>query len=272
MYVICSDMSVPSRLTLSLFLTIASATSVFAESRPWKSVDGLKTIQGEFLKRDATSVTIRRDDGQETPIALGQLHADDKKWLALHHPASGETLPDESAVFDTLKLGDSHDEVLAKLKASKFVEMTIADNLLGRTGLNGIFRIRQKIGGQEASLYFDWNEANALKEITVRTATVPKADYDAKLAPCWKEFVELLTTLHGKPLQAVPTINLDTLVDGSMLSSHLWRLESGGSALLGVGQEGKNYQVVVRFTDEKIEPVTASKPAKPSEPEFEFEP
>ena len=270
MYVIRSDMPISSRLALSLLLTIASASSVFAESRPWKSADGSRTFQGDFLKRDASTVTIRKDDGTEIRFELGKLHADDKKWLDLHHPASGEAIPDESAVFDTLKFGDSHDAVLEKLKASKFVEMTVADNLVGRTGLNGIFRLRQKIGGQEASLYFDWTESNNLKEIHVRTATFPAAAYQTKLAPSWKEFIELLSTLHGKPLQAVPQIDLASVPDGSMVASHLWRLESGGSALLGVGREGGNYQVVVRFTKEKIEP--AGTTTRVEGPHIDFEP
>ncbi|MEO7098177.1 MAG: hypothetical protein ABI162_02360 [Luteolibacter sp.] len=259
----------PSRHTLALVFVIASALPAVAESRPWKSADGLHSIVGDFLKRDATSVTIRREDGKEVSFDLGKLHADDKKWLDANHPLAATDIPDDSAVFDTLKFGDKHDMVLAKLKASKLVVMTIADNLIGRTGLNGIFRIRQKVGGQDASLYFDWTEADTLKEINVRTAAFPATSYDAKLAPSWKEFIELLTTLHGKPLQAVPQIDLASIPESSMLSSHLWRLESGGSALLGIGREGGKYQVVVRFTQEKIQP--AGYTSNPG-PQIDFEP
>ncbi|MEO5715508.1 MAG: hypothetical protein ABIT37_18665 [Luteolibacter sp.] len=261
-----------SRFIPLLLLAIASVSPVSAESRPWKSADGTKSIQGDFISRDASSVKIRLADGKEIAIDLGKLHADDAKWLNLNHPDSGDPAPDEAAVFDTLKFGDKHDAVLAKLKASKFVELTMAESMISRTGLNGIFRIRQKIGGQTATLYFDWTETDALKEITVRTDGFPAASFDAKLAPCWKEFIELLTTLHGRPLQAVPKINPASVPNGATLSSHLWRLESGGSATLGVGCEGTSYQVVVRFTEEKIEPVTSNAPAKPVGPDIDFAP
>jgi hypothetical protein len=262
----------PIRSLIVLLCFISAALPQAAGARPWKSADGLRTDQGEFLKRDAATVTIRLDTGKETRFDIVKLHADEQKWLNLNHPVSGETLPDHSAVFDTLKFGDSNAVVLAKLKASKFVELTIAEVMLARTGLNGIFRIRQKIGGLQASLFFDWNAQESLNEITVRTSTFPLASYDAKIAPCWQEFAALLTTLHGKPLQAAAKIAPGSVPDGALISSHLWRLESGGSALLGVANEGGSYQVVVRFTEEKVEPVIIARPTAATGINIDFDP
>ncbi len=262
----------PYRFILSFLIAVTLAAPVSAASRPWKNAEGTKSIQGDFISRDAASVKIRTADGKEITIDLAKLHADDKKWLNLNHPATGAPAPDEAAVFDTLKFGDKREAVSTKLKASKFVELTMAESMISRTGLNGIFRLRQKIGGQAATLFFDWNEADALKEITIHTDAYPAASFDAKLTPCWKEFIELLTTLHGKPLQAAPKIDPASVPSGAMLSSHLWKLESGGSATLGVGCEGTSYQVVVRFTKERIAPVTNGAPAKPAGPEIDFNP
>lgn len=241
-----------------------------ATARPWKNSDGSKTIEAEFVKRDASTVTLRLESGKETTLELAKLHADERKWLNLNHPIGGESMPDQAAVFDTLKLGDSYDTVLAKLKASKFVEMTLADNLLGRTGLNGVFRLKQKVGGLDSSLYFDWTGDDKLQEVTLRTDPLPAASYAKQVAPSWTEFIGLLTTLHGKPLQAAPRVDPSAVPEGSMVASHLWRMESGGSALLGVGCEGGKYQVIVRFTGEKIAPVT-TRPAAPAGPGAGFE-
>jgi hypothetical protein len=259
-------------LHLSALFLLALTLPLAAEMRPWKSADGQQTVQGEFVKRDASTVTLRLTDGKQLSFEIAKLHADEKTWLNLHHPASGQPLPDESAVFDTLKFGDSHDAVLAKLKASKMVKMTIDENLIGRVGLNGIFRIRYKIGGLDAMLYFDWTDDEKLKEIAIRTATYPAESYDQKLAPSWKEFIDLLNTLHGKPVQAAPPINLASVPEGTMLASHVWRIESGGSALLGIGREGKDYQVVVRFTMEAIQPAAIRISPKPAVPDFDFNP
>jgi hypothetical protein len=264
----------PIRLLFVLLCFLSATFPQAAGARPWKSADGLRTVQGEFVERDATTVTIQLNSGKESRFDLAKLHVDEQKWLNLNHPVtpSGEAAPDHTAVFDTLKFGDSNAVVLAKLKASKFVELTIAESMLARTGLNGIFRIRQKIGGLQASLFFDWNAKETLTEITVRTSTFPLASYDAKIAPCWQEFAELLTTLHGNPLQAAAKIAPASVPDGALISSHLWRLESGGSALLGVANEGGNYQVVVRFTEEKVEPVIIARPSAPTGINIDFNP
>jgi hypothetical protein len=46
----------------------------------------------------------------------------------------------------------------------------------------------------------------------------------------------------------MPSIN--ELKDDQMLSSHVWRLNQGGSILLGTSKMEGNYQAVVRFTKE----------------------
>lgn len=245
-------MSIKSILALLLSSALLSA----APPRQWKSADGSKSFQGEYLKRDEKSVTVRRiGDTKETLIALDKLHPDDRKWVDTTHPLAGVGMPDASAVFDELSFGDNREAVLKKLKASKFVEMTTDETFIGRSGLNGVFRTRQKIGGQFASLYFDWTGDNQLKEITLQTDTVPSADRDAQLTPCWKSLIGLLNTLHGKPIVADTQIRFSSIPDGAFSPTHLWKLESGGSSQLGAAREGEKYQIVVRFTKDEVKPV-----------------
>lgn len=239
----------------SLFL-IASAPSLHAVPREWKSTDGQRSTEGELLNRDATSITIlRTEDSKQFTIQLEQLHPNDRTWIDTHHPLADTTTPDESAIFDTLSFGDSRDTALAKLKASKFVEMTTHETFIGRSGLNGIFRTRQKIGSLSAMLYFDWTESGMLKEISLQTDPLPADAYKQQLEPSWKAFAELLDMLHGKPVHKSPFPRMATLADGSFSPSHLWKLESGGSILLGTARDGAKYQIVVRFTEKMIQPV-----------------
>ncbi len=243
----------PSRFVIPLILALAAAPALSAEPRPWKSADGVRSVQGEFVKRDATSVTIRTDAGKELTIELTKLHPDDTKWLDLHHSLN-PTAPaqDPTAFFDNLTFRDTRDSTLAKLKASKIVEMTTNETFIGRSGLNGVFKTRQKIGGLDAFLYFDWTEAGKLKELSLQTDTRPGAAYKTELEPSWKEMIKLLDTLYGKPVQNGPLPPPNTLADGSFAPSHLWLLEGGGSALLGTAREGEKYQLVVRFTQKKV--------------------
>ena len=241
----------PSHFALTLILAIASAPALSAETRPWKSADGLRTTQGEFIKRDATSVTIRSDVGKEFTIALSKLHSDENKWLDLNHSLSGPA-PDPAAFFDNLTFDDTRETTLAKLKVSKIVEMTTDETFIGRSGINGIFRTRQKIGNLSGFLYFDWTDAGKLKELTLQTECLPATAYKSELEPSWKGFVALLSTLYGKPVQKGSIPQPDSIASGSFSPSHMWTLESGGSALLGTAREANNYQLVVRFTQKKV--------------------
>lgn len=236
---------------LTLILAIAAAPVLLAESRPWKSADGLRTVQGEFIKRDATSVTIRGDGGKEFTIELSKLHPDEKKWLAHNHSLTGPA-PDPAAFFDNLTFNDTRESTLAKLKVSKIVEMTADETFIGRSGINGIFRTRQKIGNLSGFLYFDWTEAGKLKELTLQTDCLPATAYKSDIEPSWKGFVGLLSTLYGKPVQKGPIPQPDSIASGSFSPSHMWALESGGSALLGTAREANKYQLVVRFTQKKV--------------------
>ena len=241
---------------LTHFLLIASALSLHAAPREWKSADGGRSTEGELVSRDVNSITIlRTKDWKQLTIQLQQLSPDDRAWIESNHPLATTKVRNKPAAFDTLAFGDSRETALAKLKASKFVEMAADETFVGRSGLNGIFRTRQKIGNLTTTLYFDWTESGKLREISLQTDLLPAAVYQSALEPSWKEFAELLETLHGKPVQHGPFPQMATLADGSFSPSHLWKIESRGSALLGTARDGAKYQVVVRFTEKKIQPV-----------------
>jgi len=242
---------------VTLLLLSASFALVQAAPRNWKSEDGSYIIPADFLKRDATSITIiRTSDRKEITIPLEKLHPDDRKWVnANESEPTNLNVNDQSLVFDKLSFGQTRAEVLAKLKTSKFVELTVAETFLGRTGLNDVFRTRKKIGGLDASLFFEWTEDGKLKEITLQTRALPSSALKDQLSPCWKEFTGLLTTLYGKPVHATKELRVSTIQEGMLIPTHLWSLENNGSAMLGVSRDGKNYMVVVRFSQKAAQRV-----------------
>ena len=252
--------------SLCVFLTI----SAHAESRKWQSKDGSKYFMGSYLKHDSLTVTIKRADGKVLTMSRGDLHPDDIQYLAnASKPAGSDRAPDvayrpdvdrtpvmdESAVFDTLRLGDSRAAVMSKLKASKALELTMDETYLARMGLNGSYRTKQTIGGLKCLLYFDWHSNGTLKEISLQTQPQGAGAYQGVLRENWQELSKLMTTLHGKPLQQVDYPAANDLQNDMSLSTHLWRLSSGGSALLGTSKSVEGYMVSVRFTSELIQPV-----------------
>lgn len=244
--------------TIITLLVVLPANLSLAEPRPWKSADGIRTVTGELVKREPTQITIRTEAGKEIVIELGKLHPDEIKSLDAQQQAPGKKPAEEStsgSFFDNLTFRDTRETTLEKLKASKVVEMTTSETFIGRSGLNGIFRTREKIGSLSGFLYFDWTPGGTLKELTLQTETLPGSDYKTTLQPCWKQFIELLSTLYGKPIQQGVLPSMESIPDGAFYPSHLWKLETGGSALLGTARDGAKYQIVVRFSEKVVKPV-----------------
>lgn len=240
-----------------------------AAARPWKSSEGERSIQGEFITRDVRSVTIRRSDGQVFTLDLKKVHPDDLQWLNANHPLptakptppvapapSAPPVVDATAVFDTLHFGDTREQVLAKLKASKIVELRVAESLLGRFGLNGSFQTRKDIGGLRCRLFFDWSKDGLLREVTLQTEALPADAYALQLKTCWEDLAKLLTTLYGEPVQKGDFPPFAGLSDGACLASHYWQLKGGGTAILGSARDSKNYTTVVRFIQQELQSIT----------------
>ncbi|WP_353566984.1 hypothetical protein [Haloferula sargassicola] len=223
-----------------------------AEPRIWKSADSDATFEGELITQNDTEVTIRRTDGKEFTVAKTRLHPDDRAWIAAQ---AEPDLPPPGATFDTLRFGDDRDQVRAKLLKSRLVEPTVDATFLARIGLNGAFRTREKVGGLSCLLFFDWDGKGKLSEIILQTEDCGAGTYAGKLHETWQEMIALLTELHGEPLQGADYPKMADLGDGAFLGSHLWRLKSGGSALLGTSRDGEAYHAGIRFTAEEIEPV-----------------
>lgn len=246
----------PALILLALAGTLLPLT---AASRPWKSTEGNRTIQADFVARDARTITIRRADGLVFTLDITKVHPDDLAWLDVNHPLpkakAAEPIADNTAVFDTLHFGDTRQQVLTKLKASKIVELSVDETFLGRLGLNGTFQTRKDIGGLRCMLFFDWSDGGLMREVSLQTQSLAAAAYPTRLKTCWTDFAKLLTTLYGTPLQNASYPQQADLTDGAFLASHLWRLEGGGSVLLGTARENDSYTTVVRFTQKEIQPV-----------------
>lgn len=250
-------MKVSFKILTTCLLIFGTTASSLAEVRSWKSSDGTKTLKADFLARDESTVTLRRTDGRVLSFSIDKLHQDEQTYLNKNHPYVADDEQEEPVgdAFGPLRFGDSRTEVEEKLLASKVVKTDVNETLFGRTGLNGIFETSQTIGGLPCFLYFDWNKSGNLQEVTLQTKPLAITSYTTKLHATWNELITLLNKLYGKPVSVSPYPEQKELQDGLMLASHLWRTSDGYSILLGTGQERSNYNVSVRFTTKRIQPV-----------------
>jgi hypothetical protein len=230
------------------------------EFRTWSNPDKTKTFEGEFVSQKDHLVTFRNKNFKQFTVAIDKLHKDDQLWISQNraqtaYTTTGKPLKQvsEQAIFDTLVFGDSRDTVIKKLSESKIVTSSVATTHIGRTGLNNIYKTREKIGGLGCSLTFNWSETGELIELTLQTENKNLDDYTTSLKTCWQEFSELLSSIHGNPKRAGEMPKPSEIENDQMLASHLWRLEQGGSILLGSSKMDGSYQVVVRFTKERFD-------------------
>lgn len=245
-------------MRLILFLFLISSLIAPAAMRSWRNAEGTKSFRAEFLASDGVRVTLKRGDGRIVTFAMAKLHENDRAWVRGNinpKDLSADAPSPKGAAFDQLEFGDDRNTVEKKLKASKFVTAGLDETFLGRTGLNGIYKTRATIGGLHCYLFFDWNESGGLREVTLQTQPVGKGRYITSLRGNWAELIDLLNKLHGRPRQGTEFPNLNDLQDGLILGSHLWYTEEGHSVILGTGQEGQGYNVVVRITSERIRPM-----------------
>jgi len=241
----------------ALALTCASAAP-----RNWRSADGTKSFDGEFLKREGSAITIAQANGKEITFDITKLHADDQKWINLYHPtdASKKSGPASTGVFDELKFGDTRQQVEEKLKKSEIVEAatgtTPKSTIFGGTAMDAEYRTKEKIGELYASLYFTWDENDGkLSEISLQTEPLSGISYDDSLKDCWGDFIELLTTLYGDPVQKAPFPARNQVPAETIIGSHIWKLDKGGTAMLGTARSGEKYIVVVRFSKKSVEEI-----------------
>lgn len=242
---------------ISIIALLCSFCLHAADSRKWTNPEGTKSFDAEYVSRDGDEITLKRSDGKEITFNISKLHEDDGRWLNLNYPIGdkGEIreIPDDDAIFDNLKFGDTRDDIMQKLKASTIIEAELEDTFFGRTGLNGTYRTKNKVGGLYCYLFYDFDDTGHLRELTMRTEPQPESDYGTTLSSCWEELPKLISILHGRPAHSGNMAASSSLGEGEMLGSHVWRMEGGGNIILGIAKVEGKYEVAVRFTLEEVE-------------------
>ena len=246
------------RFVISISL-ITFSLAIAGEFRIWSNTDKTKTFEAEYVGYKNDRVTMRLKNLKIITMEMNKLHIDDQAWITQNHPTESDGITtthikkiNEGAIFDTVVFGDNRDTVTKKLYESKLVTATVEPTFIGRTGLNNVFVTREKIGGLTCSLTFNWSPEGNLIECTLQTEDRNIGDYSTDLENSWQEFEKILISIYGKPKRFAKMPKANDLQEGQMLASHVWRLDQGGSILLGSAKMDDRYQVVVRFTKELL--------------------
>ncbi|WP_052572859.1 prolyl oligopeptidase family serine peptidase [Haloferula sp. BvORR071] len=97
------------RIYLGCVLLLSTGIGLAGEAREWKTADGSKTIQAEYVSSKDGKVTIcRTDDRKNFTIALDTLSQADRDWVAkqLETETEAATKSDKSSPFAKLLTGE----------------------------------------------------------------------------------------------------------------------------------------------------------------------
>lgn len=161
----------------------------------------------------------------------------------------------KAGVYAGLNFGDSRDEVTRKLQASELIEQTVDSTFFGRTGLNGVFKCKNKLAGLKYSLYFAWSENGGLTEITLRSEELPANAYGTSIKQAWKQANQLFTQVYGAPKQDAKYPAPKDFLNHPILITHLWHRGERQSILIGPGIEKGRSFLTIRFINKKVPPV-----------------
>ena len=237
---------------LPLFALLLPLSSLQAEVREWKSSDGSRTFKGEYVSREKNEVTIKREDGNQLTFPIDKLHQKDREWIKLNFPTEPAP-PEKPTAFGNLVFGDTRDEVFSKLEESMLVEALPTQGVFGGIEITDSLKTKQQLGGLDCYISFGWSDAGRLERIDMKTASLPKSQYQSRLKAAWEECVQLLNTLHGKPVQKSPFPDPNTIEPGMAVGTCIWKIAEGGGAMVGVRCENEEYGILIRFTKNEMD-------------------
>ena len=156
-----------------------------------------------------------------------------------------------AALYEGLEVGMDKDQVLKTLRRSKQLEGPPTDALLARTGLNGVFKTRQAIGGQTFALNFDYDPSGGLRAVVFYSRSKHRgSEYETKLKSAYKALLVGLTEQFGEPVNMPEWVARESLQEGRIQYMHMWKVSPGVFLMSGLGNMGamEGYFPLFRFS------------------------
>jgi len=156
-----------------------------------------------------------------------------------------------AALYEGLEVGMNKSQVLKTLRQSKRLEGPPTDALLSRTGLNGVFKTRQSIGGQTFSLNFDYDSSGGLSAVVLYSRSKCRSsEYETRLKSAYKALLVGLTEKFGEPANMPEWVAKESLKEGRIQYMHMWRISPGVFLMSGLGNMGamEGYFPLFRFS------------------------
>ena len=237
----------PLAFLVSILASMTLAPAGEGVQRQWTSQDGAKKLEARFVKLRGEMVTLQPlKDPKPTTFPLKLLSTPDQELARRFGEFFPEGAPaEEIPVLSLFHPGASMDEVEKIVKGCKELTGGLPKELLGRTGLNGVYTI--KVAGEPFQLFFGWDESNNLLDVSLHSGPVNEEGYETQARKVWAKYRQILLARHGVPNPDLGYPSVDSFHDGQVMFSDWWQ-EEGGNYGLGMGRAEGKVAIIIRLT------------------------
>ncbi len=228
---------------LAFLLVVANAVPLVAGTpRVWKSADGTRTLEGEFIGLDGDQITLKLKDGKTSTFSLEKLSEDDRKFAVAEHrkPKTElrELLGAPGQAFDNIRFGISRDLYDAALAKSAHTQSVGGAEIefFGQTVVLGDFLAL--IDGRSYQ-FRPLFEEGILTDLRLEGTPVD-ASPDSTIRSRVGEIKSLVALAFGDPAESFEFPDVENLSQGAFGISDTWNLPGGRKLYLAVSRVEKD--------------------------------
>jgi hypothetical protein len=238
-------------LTLTLFLSLGHPLAA-QTSRIWKSADGERTLEGEFLTLEEGQITLKLKDGKTTTFSIAKLSEEDRKFAQAENGKPKTELRDllgaPSQAFDNIRFGmtrDAYETALSKSDHTQSVGGTEIE-FFGQTVVLGDFLARIDGRSYQFRPHFENEILTDLRLEGTPVESAPESAIRARLG----EMRTLVGVAFGDPAERFEFPDLPNLPENAFGITESWNLPGGRKLYLAVSraEKGKLLACTLRIT------------------------
>jgi len=236
---------------LILFLVSLSGLATAGEGvqRIWTSEDGTRKLDARFVRLRGEMLTLLPKDKPPTVFPLKLLAFPDQEIARTFGSFFPDGVPDERiTVLSLFRPGSTMAEVQEAVRGCKELTGGLPKELLGRTGLNGVYSVQ--VAGDTFQLFFGFDEADRLSDVSLHGAPLDAAEFDKAVRKSWAKARQILLAQFGAPSLALGYPDSSSFAADQVMFSDWW-LDAKGNHALGIGRTDDKLMVVIRLTNQQ---------------------
>ena len=236
-------------LVLLLVSLSGLATAGEGVQRTWTSEDNTRKLEARFVRLRGEMLTLLPKDKPAMVFPLKLLATPDQEIARTFGTLFPDGVPDERiTVLSMFRPGSTMAEVQEAVRGCKELTGGLPKELLGRTGLNGVYSVQ--VAGQSFHLFFGFDETDRLTDVSLHGAPLDAAEFDQAARKSWAKARQILLAQFGAPGLTLGYPDSNSFAADQVMFSDWW-LDGKGNHALGIGKTDHKLMVVIRLTNQQ---------------------